>query len=268
MKSLRGLLFITAITMLLPSLCDAANWGVSFENKIGAATYSETYKPFELKGRADTFYYEGVVAATYQRPKGEKGVVERIDFGMPVTPYGPEVWKVSGRRYQTDDMRFWGAKTNIEFGYAFPVLEDRLTITPIGRYGFNFTRFSRTNFTLLNILRSSIVVNENCWVHHLDLGARITHYASDRITFRFMGLFGFVVSDIAHNSVLGSITGDGGYIAETDFNIDCRFTETMKATLGGFFGLQHLEGGESDTAIWPDNTLTTYGGMLSLTKQF
>jgi len=265
MKSLRGLLFITALTMLLPSFCAAADWGVSFENKLGGAQYFETYKPLSLKSKTEALYYEGVVAAVYQR---KQGVVGRIDFSMPVTPSDVETWKTADVTIQTSDLKSWGTKSNIELGYAIPSFEDRLVFAPMCRYGVNFTRFSRPNVNILNAGTVTSVVNEDCWVHHIDIGARFTNYISDKFTLKFMALCGIVVSNTVHTSEVKSINGIGGSIIETDMSLDYRFTESMRIGIGWFFGVQNLEGATSGAIVWPDNELYTYGGTASLTKEF
>jgi len=258
-----GWIFTMTAVILLPSLANASNWDVEFLNRIGGATYQEEYSTIDSDWSA--FYYEGIIAVNYFQ---EKGLVGRFDLGFPVTASAEEQWNVSGTKYQTNDLKFWAIESNIELGYAMPIIVDKMPFSLLGGYGFNFMRFTRTNFNVLNIITSTAIVDEDYWVHHLDIGGKLDYKISDKLKMDLKAMFGFVVYNSAHNSVLGDVDGDGGYVFRTESNIAYSLSKSWALILGGFFTLQHLEGGTSGNLVWPDNDLYTYGGNLSVKYKF
>lgn len=258
----RGI-FVAMCLAMAASFAVAENWSVDLENKIGGAHYTESFDNVDSKWNA--FYYKGILSANYFK---EGSIVGRLDFAMPVTSSSEESWNVSGIKYQTNDMMFWGMESNIELGYAFPIVKEKLDLAPIGAYGFSFTRFTRTNFNILNIITSTAIVDEDYWVHHLDIGGKLVYKASDKWTADLKGLYGFVVYDSAHNSEYGTLKGGGGYIIKTELNVAYLFADNLAVSCGAFFDMQHLKGGTSGSIVWPDNDLYTYGGKLDLRYRF
>ncbi len=262
-----GIVCIILAVVLIPCLAGASDevtgWSIEADNKIGGATYQE--KEVSIDSNWTTFYYEGIVAVDYFK---EKGLIGRIDFGMPLTASGEETWDINTKRYQTNDMSFWGMESNVELGYAFPVVADKWGVAPLGRYGFSFTRFTRTNFNVLNIITSTAIVDEDYWVQHIDMGGKFFYKVNDKLNFDIKGLFGFVVYNSAHNSVLGTINGGGGYMTMAETNINYNIYKTWSIAGGGFFGLQYLKGGTSGNMLWPNNYLYSYGGKINLKYTF
>ncbi len=263
MKVIKLAVVALAMVVLSPYIARAADWDIAFENKIGGTHYHEEYSTIDSKWNA--FYYEGLISANYFK---EKGLVGRVDLGIPVTASAEEQWDVSSVKYQTDDMKFWGMEGNIELGYAMPIIVDKMPFALLGGYGFNFTRFTRTNFIVLSKITSTAIVDEDYWVHHLDLGGKLVYNVSDKLKVDLKSMFGFVVYNSAHNSVLGDVNGDGGYTIRTETNVNYKYSENLALSLGGFFTFQHLEGGTSGNLVWPDNDLYTYGGNIAVKYLF
>lgn len=248
---------------LTPCAASASDWNIELDNKIGAMTYQENESPIDSNCIA--FYYEGIIAVDYFK---EKGIIGRLDFGMPFTSVSEETWDVSGVRYQTNDLSFWGMESNIELGYSFPMVADKWSIAPLGAYGFSFTRFTRTNFNVLNVITSTAVVDEDYWVQHIDMGGKFFYNVNEKLNFDIKGLFGFVVYDSAHNSVLGTIEGGGGYVVKAETNINYKIYNSLYIAGGAFFTTQYLKGGTSGNLIWPNNYLYTYGGKINIKYTF
>lgn len=267
MKIKAGAAIVIAVSLLAVPCAFAASVGkgldVALENKIGGVTYKEDYSNVDSDWNA--FYYEGLLSVNYFK---ENSLIGRIDFGMPLASSSEETWRVSGAKYQTNDMKFWGMESNIELGYAMPVISDKMLAAMLGGYGFSFTRFTRTNFNVLNIITSTAIVDEDYWVHHIDIGGKLVYSVNEKLKVDLKGIFGFVVYNSAHNSVLGDVEGEGGYLVKTETNIDYDIAENWALTLGGFFTLQHLEGDTKGNLTWPDNDLYTYGGNIGLKYTF
>lgn len=236
---------------------------VNLDSNLGGATYNEKEGGVDSKWAG--FYYGGDVNIANCDKKNIEG---KLEFGMFGTSSGTETWNVNGAKYQTNDMYFWGMDFLAEAGWAFNFEDYNITLTPLGAYGYKFTRFSRTDFNVLNTITSTAVVDEDFNVHHLDIGGKIDYAPNKKLNLYAKSRFGFVVCNSADNSALGDISGDGGYIVDTEFGINYFFTENMGLNLTGFADLQRLKGGSSSNLIWPDNNLNVYGGTIGVKYTF
>lgn len=232
-------------------------WEIEFNNQIGTVDYEE--KALDIKNDWDAFWYKAVLE-TNNCDKKDLEFESRT--GLFFTPVETETWFVEGTKYQTNDMDFWGWDTNVDLGWALG--ESNMTLTPFAGYGYRNIRFKRTNFNVLNIITSREVVSEYYYIHYLEFGAGLDYAFDDKLSLLIRGSAGPVISNKAHNSVLGNITGDGGYIVGGETTLDYHLNDSLTFSFGAFAELQNLEGGTSGDVIWPDNKLKTIGGILGL----
>ena len=264
MNRLAGILSCALVSVVIASSVWA--WEIDIDNKLGAATYGEKYSNLDSEWNA--FYYEGLVAVGHYP---SEGLIGGVDFGIGMTPSADEEWDLSNIKIQTNDLKFWQLENNAEIGYVLPFFVDKAPIAPIIGYGWSFTRFERTNFNILDLLISSETIREDVWVHHLDMGFRITfltHRKDMRVHAR--AIYGLVLYSSAYNNGYDTtIEGDfGSFLVKGDLGVDYDITEHLTLNFSGFVGIQHLEGGTSGMIVWPENDLNTYGGKIGVTYKF
>ena len=259
-----GISLLTLLAMVLfPSLCCATNWDIQVENNFAAATYIE--KHFSADSNWTAFCYKPTIAADYHQ---ERGVIARVDFSIPLTTTADEKWYYNEEKYQTNDMSFWGLDTNVELGYIIPVIIDKMDVAVIGAYGYRFERFSRSDPTNTNTIPGLSILDQDYNVQHLDIGAKFFYNANEQLNLDLKALYGFVVYNSVKNSAVGTVVGDGGFLFKTEANVNYNFYANWVFSLGAFFDVLHLEGGDSDNFTWPDSDMYIYGGKTSLKYTF
>lgn len=241
-------------------------WEISFDNYIGGAIYKESESSVESDWSA--FYNKSTVkVADYDN----KNVEGDLHFGMGVSATGEETWDINGVEFQRNDMRFWDIDTGIDLGWAFsfPVGEEtNVTLTPLVGYRWRFIRFTRENFTILNVITIRETIDEDYNIHFLDVGGRFSVTPGEKLEFFAKPVFGIVLYNSADNSELGTIEGDGGFAFSLDTGINYAIKENIILGLMFSCEIQRLTGGESGNVLWPDNSLDTYGGKISLSYRF
>ena len=265
-------IFIIGIAVL-SGAASAYAYEISFDNYMAGATYSESDNSHgaDLNSNWCSFVYKGNLSASKYDNKYLQG---ELFYGMSVSGQAKETWNINGTESQTNDMSFWGIDTGVALGWAFPIQipEDmEITATPLIGYRYKFTRFTRQNFVLerrINI--SGIIVDEDYNVHSLDLGARVNFKINDKINVYAKPIFGIVLFNNEHNSMLGTIGGSGGFLFNFDAGLGYAVTKNLILSAAFRMELQRLCGGDSNSynVFWPDNGLDSYGGMLTLTYKF
>lgn len=236
-------------------------WQFNIDNKLGAATYEE--EESDIEGEWSNFYYR-LDASLDNLRNLEVPFKLKAGLGYFLVPTDTETWYIKDIQFQTNDMDFWGLNPCLEAGYRFGTgLEQTLSLTPFVGYGYKHIKFKRTNFNILNLITSSEVVSETYSIHYLGLGCYLDYALNERWGIFSRLAYNYVINNKADNSVLGKIDGGGGYLTQADLGLEYRLNEQSSLALGGFVELQHLRGGETQTVIWPDNDLNSYGGLIS-----
>lgn len=239
-------------------------WKFDIGAKLGVAVYEESQD--DIESDYSVFYPE--IAARVERGF-EHGINAGAEFSFGYTPTATETWKVSGVKYQTNDLNFYRLNFKADIGkslYFGPL--PGWEIAPFIRYGYRFINFERTNFNILNIFTSRDVVNEKYYIQHMGLGIRLNK-ALDAAN-DIAGVFSYarIIDVYAENSSLGRVNGHGGYLVDGSIDWQYRLDDTWKLVLGGFFELQEINGGTKDNVIWPDNNLNIYGAKAGLRADF
>ena len=239
------------------------SWEINLDTELAGVSYEE--EDADITSDWSTFYHRTSLNVANNDKENFEGEVE---FGMFYTATDTENWDVGSLEYQTNDMYFWGLDAQVLGGWAINFEDTPFTVTPLGGYGYKFIRFSRTDFNILNIITSTEVVDEDFNIHHLDLGAKFDYELNEKTNIFAKSLFGFVIYNEADNSSLGDIEGDGGYIIDTEIGLNYFYKDNMSLKLSGFINLQHLDGGDKDKVIWPDNDLNVYGANIGFKRVF
>ncbi len=240
---------------------DYEGWKISAAIRAGRAEYEE--KEQTIKSKYDVIYPEAVLTVN-NTTAGGMDIGADLAFGYSLTD--TETWYVSGAEYQTNDMNFYRGDFKGRLGKV--IGGEDLSITPFIGYGFRYINFERSNFNILNTITLRDVVTEKYYIQHGDAGIKFIKKFGEKISLYGKGTYGHAFYDKAHNSVLGSIDGDGGYIAEGDLNLGFALSDSCELSLGGFAEYQKLKGGQKSGVIWPDNTLEIYGGQVGLLHKF
>jgi len=177
-----------------------------------------------------------------------------------------EKWNLDGGLYQENTMDLSGGSFLAEVGWALgdgtKPSSDALIFTPLLGYGYNRIQFTRSNFRVLGTVIPIGEVSEDYDVHYIDIGGKLNFTFDKNILFDLRSSCGIVFYNQASNSAIGSIDGDGGYIPKIEVRLRYLATPDFTLSIGGFFEQQHLEGGMSSSAEWPDNNLSHYGATV------
>ncbi|MBP7216468.1 MAG: hypothetical protein KBA46_04200 [Candidatus Omnitrophica bacterium] len=252
-------------------------WEISVAYRPGVATYEEDDSGITSDYTA---FYNDVQFAAKRYFEKNFEIFGSVAIGGALTD--TETWYVGGPQYQTNDLNFFRTDLKIMAGKWFntgsylaekttwnmPAYLQNLILEPYGGYGFRYISFRRSNFNILNLITSTDVVDERYYLSHLDIGVELKTKLTDRWSLRAASAYGWVFSNEAHNDSLGDIDGEGGHIVDSLLDLSYTINDRLKLTLGGFVELQKLRGGESDIAIWPDNTLNIFGGNLKVQYAF
>jgi hypothetical protein len=244
-------------------------WEVNLNNKIGHAIYRENEST--LKSKWSNFYYRLDLGVDNFADE-DRNIKLLANFGFFIAPTDTETWHVSGVKYQTNDMDFFGINQDLAIGYQFkisnPRKEEKLIFTPLLGYGYKRIKFKRTNFNVLNIITSREVVSEIYDIHYLSSGFHADYYTNEKWKFFSNFLYGYIFSNKADNSALGTIDGEGGSLFTFDVGMAYSFNDKNRISFGGFAEFQRLKGGETATVIWPDNDFNSYGALMNYSYSF
>ena len=119
----------------------------------------------------------------------------------------------------------------------------------------------------MHTITSTDVVDEDYNIHSLDLGGKID-FKFDKFDVYAKPIFGIVLYNTTRNSMVGTIKGSGGFLFNLDTGVDYAITQNITFGLAFKMELQDLNGTTKDNIIWPDNTLQTYGGTVSIRYKF
>jgi hypothetical protein len=259
------LLLVATMTVSVFSLSSFA-LEVTVDDTMAAAIYKEDERTISSDWHA--FYNKSTI---YLADYDGKSIEGEAFFGMFVTAEATESWDINSIEFQTNDMRFWGMDTGADIGWGFSFDmndETTLCIVPMAGYRWKFIRFTRQNFNILNTITIRETVDEDFNLHFLDLGGRVSAKFGEKFEIFVKPIFGIALYNSAENSESGAIEGDGGLLFDMDAGFTYAMTENL--ILGFMFTceIQRLNGGESGMWLWPDNSLDTYGGTISLTYRF
>ncbi|MFH1317416.1 MAG: autotransporter outer membrane beta-barrel domain-containing protein [Candidatus Omnitrophota bacterium] len=261
--------------MLSSSFAYAGVWEVSADHYVGAAIYSErdTFEGTNVESDCKSFYEKVTLNfGDYDKEGLECGV----HYGMFFTAGATETWDIDSVQFQTNDMRFWGLDTSFDVGWAFPIegISDfcynpiNMVVTPFVGYRWKFIRFTRDDFNLMDAIVITETVDEDFYVNSIDVGGKLDFEIGDKLNLFIKPILGMVIYNTAYNSVLGSIDGSGGLYFDGTVGLDYAITDDVTLGLSFRTELQRLQGGEKDGMIWPDNSLDTYGGNISIKYLF
>ena len=240
---------------------DYEGWKISLAIRAGRAEYEE--KEQTIKSKYNVIYPEAVLTVNNTT---SGGMDIGADFGFGYSLTDTETWYVSGAEYQTNDLNLYRGDFKGRLGKV--IGGEGFSITPFVGYGFRYINFDRSNFNILNTITLRDVVTEKYYIQHGDAGVKFSKKFGEKFSLYGKGTYGHVFYDKAHNSVLGSIDGKGGYIAEGDLNLGFALSDSCDLSLGGFAEFQKLKGGEKSGVIWPNNTLQIYGGQVGVLYKF
>lgn len=258
------LLFIFCWLLLLPEgraegISPPKRWSFSVDNRVGGATYEEKESTITSEWR--NIYFRTDLGFD-NLDDHNTALKIKTNLSFFITPADTETWHVSDVKYQTNDMDFLGINPGLEAGYQFNNLSSRCSFAPFLGYNYKRIKFDRTNFNIIDTITSRDVVSEIYDIHYVDLGTYWDYVIDKKWDIFSRVSYGYVLVNNADNSALGKIDGGGGYLVKTDLGLEYQLDKGGSISFGGFFELQHLEGGSKDNVIWPDNDLNTYGVLI------
>ena len=265
-KKIFGMFLVCAV---LFSGASAYSLELEVENNSSIAIYEEKDSLGSVDLSSDWKAYHNKTTLYVSDYNNEKFEGE-VRYGMYFTPKAQEKWDINGSRYQTNDMSLWGIDTGFLVGYAIPFTTDAvdITITPLVGYSWKFTRFSRSNFNILNTFTIAETVDEDYNVHYVDAGMRLNFDVDGKFDIYLKPIFGVVLYNSAKNSALGTIKGDGGYVLDLDAGIEYPLSEDMILDVAFVGEWQKLQGAEKDNVLWPNNTFSSYGIKIGIKHKF
>lgn len=243
-------------------------WEVSLDDYTGGAAYRESADVVESDWSA--FYNKTTL---HLGDYDNKEIEGNVHFGISASDENTETWVVDGAEYQTNDMSFQGTDTGLDIGWALPVDMGKdgkaaLTLTPLLGYRWKSISFTRDNFIIQNTITEKKAIYEDYDLHFVDLGGRVSAEFADKLEFFARSVFGIGLHNGANNSEYGTVDGDAGLLLNFDTGVSYSPTENVVVRLAFTCETQHLYGGANDTAFWPNNSLDTYGGTVSVKHRF
>lgn len=248
----------------LPSALTGKPWTFSIDTGLGWVKYREREQT--LESAFDTFFTEAV--GTLAR-RGPSDTEITLRGGAGITLTDTETWDLNDAHAQTNDLSFHRFTFEGRFGKWFDAPDGSpLRTQPFVNYGARYLRFERSRFAVANALTIRDTVDESYWVHHLGGGVRVVARPSERWEVDSAASLGWVFRNTAKNSVLGTVDGGGGVVAGFSLGAACRLAPDWRMKIAGSVDVQDLEGGETGTVIWPDNTLQVLGGNVEFEYSF
>lgn len=264
MKKMSLPALVACAVMIISS--QAHGWEFSLDDYVGSARYKE--KEGTVKSDWSAFYNRTTLSlGDYDNEKIEGDV----RLGVSITATATETWNVSDVEYQTNDMSFLGVDMAGDIGWAFSTdmgKNAKAALTPLLGYKCKLIRFTRNNFVILNTITMRETIDEGYNLHFLDLGGRASAEFGDKVEIFAKPIFGIGLYNSAHNSSLGTVKGGGGFLFNLDTGINYLATKDLVVGVAFTCEIQRLTGGGSGDVIWPDNSLDTYGGTVSLKYRF
>lgn len=243
---------------LLGSPAAEKPWAVATDVTLAGLSYKESDSG--LKSSFKALYTEFSAELSRRLPYGFI-TSARGSFGL--TTNEPETWKIDNITVQTNDLDLWQVSADSKLAYALTFERaNGLRLLPSVGYGFRYVKFTRSNFNIPDIITIRDTVSERYAIHHLDVGLGIDYALGERWRLVSDTSAGFVVYNQADNSVLGTVTGNGGLLIRSRLGLEWALHDSWNVTVEGYSEFQDLEGGRKGNVIWPDNTLAVYGGSL------
>ncbi|MDD4957028.1 MAG: hypothetical protein PHH49_06470 [Candidatus Omnitrophica bacterium] len=252
----------------------AVAWKVDVESYSGYVTYkeSEDLSGTQLDSNWSAYLNRtGLALKEYDHESWEG----EMRVGFSFTSEDSETWDVGGARYQTNDMKYWALDSGFLLGWAVPLdmgssSEPNMYLTPLIGYNYKFMRFTRTNFNILNTITITDTVDEDFYIHALELGGKFDFMVNEKLALFVKPIWGIVLYDYAHNSIGGGIEGkEGSYYINLDTGVEYSIDENWVVGLLFRAEWQRLKGGNRDNEVfWPDNSLDAYGGEVNVAYRF
>lgn len=242
----------------------ALPWNFTGKLNLAAAYYEEDEQG--IKSDFNAFYPE-VSFSAEKEIEGDLQFMANTSFGMSLKE--DETWKLNGLEFQRNGLDF--SRFNIGAGFGKILYSNRdknLRAIPYIDYRFRYIYFSRSNFTIFSTPANVDPISEKYYLHNLGVGLKVDKKFNDKVGMLGSLGFGYFVYNAAHNSALGTVEGSGGYLAYGSLDFTYSLTGSWNLLGGAFVDYQHLSGGEKSGVIWPDNTMTIFGGDLALKYTF
>ena len=251
----------------------AEAWKLEVENYSGYVSYEENETVSGLDLDSDWSAYINRTGLTFKGYDHE-GFEGEVRTGFSFTTENSEKWDINDIECMTNDMKLWAWDAGFLLGWALPLdmnsADSELCFTPLIGYNYEFIRFTRTNFNILDVITVTEVVDIDYYLHALDLGGRIDFAVNEQLNFFVKPIYGFIVYDYVHNSTSGGVEGNGGsYYVNLDAGIEYDINKDWMIGLLFRAEWQRLSGGNRNNGVvWPANSLDTYGGAVNISYKF
>ena len=231
----------------------------------GAVEYQEhvSIEPIDSSWEGDVFRLDGGVDIRDTNDWIFKGAL-----GVWIAGDDQEVWSRTGDAVQLNELNAEGVDLRGFVGYPL-VEDDAITLSPFAGVGFHHTGFERTDFKSFEDADLSDIgtVSEDYSVYDLAFALEVSSAFTEKLSFKGMATFGYVVFSEADNNTLGKIEGDGGSIVELMGSLGYAVNANHEVFIGFRYYNQDLDGDRKeviafngDTLVsapleWPDNEL-------------
>lgn len=234
-------------------------WELVFDDTVAGATNKENdldgfdgeWNGFYTRGRLTLAEYDG------------EGIEGEFHGAMFFGVQGEETWEQNGNEIELS-MNFWGVDVGADIGWALPISipeMKEITFVPLVGYRWRFMRIERED-------DDSNRNNVDIFANIVNLGARISVKATERLEVFVKPIFGIPIYHWADPDNLDSAKGLGGFLFDFNVGLDYLIREDFLIGFTFTAETQRLKFSDTNNVNWSDNALSIVGGTFRAIYKF